>query len=570
MKKSILTRLIGGYILLLVTIALLAVCFAFGVRVDRIAADDARRLTAILERVQAITLGASRISTDATPELLRQHAEQMHSADTELLRLAAERPRTVEGALIYPPEVRENLTVALAVLGASWQVELQHVLDAGDHAFDSAEARDRLVALVPAFIESGANTAAQLAASVNQVYDARRNLTSSVLALFALFLGVGTLSALAYSLWTLFVLRRDVRALVAFSRKVSEGEVSGLPEVKRSDEIGELAAQLRQMISLQTLVAALRASGERLAAEHAKVTDRITRAVSGVKSQVKAAEEASRGFTGVADSVKRVEENAAAGRDAARQGSAAVKLSLEKITTGMEGTRALEERTARIEDAVSVIGDVADQTELLSLNAAIEAARAGEAGRGFTVVAQQVRKLADRSARSASEIADLVQSVLEGVRRISDVSKESLETGQLLHKELEKVRAASGSMTELARAAADGVGRAESSLGAMLGVAVDTSRKVDDLAASSRSMHEIIGEIERALEQFSLGSRSAEPRGPEPVVSFLPGETRTLPLSLGITPVSPQEEAVLVRDIPPGEPAAAGEEEIEELEAADD
>ncbi len=160
----------------------------------------------------------------------------------------------------------------------------------------------------------------------------------------------------------------------------------------------------------------------------------------------------------------------------------------------MEATRSLEERTARIEDAVSVIGDVADQTELLSLNAAIEAARAGEAGRGFTVVAQQVRKLADRSARSASEIGDLVQAVLDGVRRIAVDSKESLETGRVLKKELEKVSSATGTMTDLAHSAADGVGRAESSLGAMLGVAIDTSRKVDDLAASSRSMREIIGE----------------------------------------------------------------------------
>ncbi len=289
MKKSILTRLIGGYILLLVTIALLAVCFAFGVRVDRTAADDARRLTAILERVRVVTLRASLMSTDATPDLLQRHAREMHSADTELLRLAAERPSTIEGALIYPPGLRDTLTVTLAVLGSSWQVELQHLLDAGDNAFYGPDERGHLVALVPAFIDDGENVAMQLSTAVEGVYEARRNLTSSVLALFALFLCIGTVSALAYSLWTLFVLRHDVRNLIAFSRRVSEGDISSLPEVKRSDEIGELAAQLRRTISLQTLVTALRTSGERLAAEYAKFADQIVRTVSGVKSQVKAA-----------------------------------------------------------------------------------------------------------------------------------------------------------------------------------------------------------------------------------------------------------------------------------------
>ena len=331
------------------------------------------------------------------------------------------------------------------------------------------------------------------------------------------------------------------------------------------------------MSSLQALVAALKVSGERLASEFAKVADRISRTVASAKNQVKAVEEANRGFAGIAESVRRVEETAALGRDAAVQGSSAVRVSLEKITSGMEATRALEERTARIEEAVSVIGDVADQTELLSLNAAIEAARAGDTGRGFTVVAQQVRKLADRSARSASEIADLVQAVLDGVRQIAVDSKESLATGRVLGKELEKVSAATGSITDLAHSAADGVGRAESSLGAIVGSAADTSRKVDELAASSRSIRAIVGDIERALEQFARDTRSAGPGSPESRAAALPPASQGLPLSLGITPVSPEEEqaleAELLEEVPEGAARArlpSEAEEIEELQSAEE
>jgi methyl-accepting chemotaxis protein len=592
MKKSIITRLIGGSLLLLVTIVLLALCFVAGVRVDRTVADDARRLTSILEKVHFITLRASLMPADATAELLGRHWAQMRATDTELLRLLAERPSTVDGALIYSPALRDSLTVSLAVLGSSWQVDLQHLLDATTNAFGSTDSHGRFVAMIPAFVASGENAGTQLAAAVDGIYEARRSLTSSVLALFGLLLGVGTVSALAYSLWTLFVLRHDVRTLLTYSRRVSEGELPGFPEVRRSDEIGELAGQLRRMSSLQSLVAALRVSGRRLAAEYAKVADRISRTVVSVKNQVKAVEEANRGFARITESVRRVEETASAGREAAVHGSSAVRASLEKIAIGMEATRALEERTARIEEAVSVIGDVADQTELLSLNAAIEAARAGETGRGFTVVAQQVRKLADRSARSASEIADLVQSVLDGVRQIAVDSKESLATGRVLDKELEKVSAATGSITDLAHSAADGVGRAESTLSAMLGVTADTSRKVDELAASSRSIRAIVGEIDHALEQFARDTSAPGPGAPEPRAAALPPGSTALPLSLGITPVSPQEEQALqveLLDEVPAEAVSGGAaaretgrrnaggsrvpseaEEIEELESVDD
>jgi methyl-accepting chemotaxis protein len=540
MKKSILGRLIGGSLLLTVAIALLGAYFVAGMRVERTIGDDARRLAAIQDRLQLIMLRAGMLGFDATAEAARGHVRQMRDADTDLLRLLAERPGTVEGGMIYSSDLRDSLTTTLSSLGSSWQVSLQRLTDAVDRAFEGVDSHDRLLALIPGFLADGEKAAAQLSSAMSGTYDARGGLAGSVLALFAVLLWAATIAALAYSLWTLFPLRRDIRNIISAGRRISDGDLAGLPEMSRSDEIGDLVDLLRRMSSLQTLVTTLRASGELLAAEYSKVAARIARTITSVKNQAKAADEASRGITGIAQSVRRVEETASAGRDAARHGTTAVETSLANITRGMEATRTLEERTARIEEAVSVIGDVADQTELLSLNAAIEAARAGDSGRGFTVVAQQVRKLADRSARSASEIADLVQSVLDGVRQIAFDSKESLETGRALRKELEKVTTATSSISDLARSAADGMGKAESTLGAMAGVAADTSRKADELSASSRSVQAIVGEIDKALEQFDLARSGAAARvsALPPELRQLDHESQPLPLSLGIVPVT--------------------------------
>ena len=150
MKKSILTRLIGGSLLLLVTIALLAVCFVAGVRVDR---TVGRRCAPPDRdpREGAATSPCGRACCPPTPRQTScaRHSSQMRDADTDLLRLAAERPSTVDGALIYSPGAARLPHRVPPALGSSWQVDLQHLLDSAARAFDSPDSHGRLAALVP-------------------------------------------------------------------------------------------------------------------------------------------------------------------------------------------------------------------------------------------------------------------------------------------------------------------------------------------------------------------------------------------------------------------------------------
>ena len=101
-----------------------------------------------------------------------------------------------------------------------------------------------------------------------------------------------------------------------------------------------------------------------------------------------------------------------------------VSSSIEKLRETMH---TLDERSKEIGDVISLIGDIADQTNLLSLNAAIEAARAGEQGRGFAVVADEVKKLAERTSKSTSDTKQIIERLLDETAKTADAIKNSVE-----------------------------------------------------------------------------------------------------------------------------------------------
>ncbi|MCY7568106.1 methyl-accepting chemotaxis protein [Bacillus safensis] len=243
-----------------------------------------------------------------------------------------------------------------------------------------------------------------------------------------------------------------LRRLVDFSEKVSEGDLTETLETKSKDEIGDLTRSFSKMSeSLREVIRAVQQSVDNVASaseeltasasQTSQATEHITMSIeqfsNGNEAQNEKVESSTNQLVamneGLQDMSQTSSEVAAVSlqsTEAAGQGGRIVESTasqMKHIDTSVQEAeqvmKELEYKSKDITSILNVINGIADQTNLLALNAAIEAARAGESGRGFSVVAEEVRKLAVQSADSAKEIEKLIQEIVLEIAKSQDMFK---------------------------------------------------------------------------------------------------------------------------------------------------
>jgi methyl-accepting chemotaxis protein len=311
------------------------------------------------------------------------------------------------------------------------------------------------------------------------------------------------------------VIGETTRAVGGVKRSLdamAAGDLTVLAPERSRDEVGAAAhsltvaqGSLRAMLAKVAGTAqTLRSSAQELAASNVTIAESSEESSAQARTVAAASEEVSATVRSVAEgaeelsvSIRQIAKNATEAATVADQG---VTFSKSTGTTVSE----LGRSSKQIADFVKVITSIAEQTNLLALNATIEAARAGEAGKGFAVVAAEVKELARESARTAEDIAGLIESnqtqttsAVAAISEISAIIETINEHQRTIASAMEEQSATTNEISRSVTQAARGSGEIASNMAAVALVAADSSEvlgrmvvSVDDLAAMATQLHD--------------------------------------------------------------------------------
>ncbi len=334
-------------------------------------------------------------------------------------------------------------------------------------------------------------------------------------------------------------LQERISEFLKIIEKAAEGDLTVVAPFRNSnDMLDELAKSTNEMFSnLSSLIGEVRSLAEAVASSSEEITQITQQIVEGAKRQEAEAAEAAASTEEMSATILSTAQNASTAQEEAQnslqnatEGGEKVKEVIVKINSLNETIKlaadritALGEKAAEIGSIIEMIEEIAEQTNLLALNAQIEAARAGEYGRGFSVVADEIRGLADRSRRATSEISNTLKAIQAEVEEAIRVMKESSiaseeatriaqEAGEALSRIVEGSRTVTNTITQIATAAEEESAASEeiaNKVRAISEIARQGASSAEEVAKAMSDLSQRVITLEKTLLKFKIPEEKA-------------------------------------------------------------
>ena len=298
----------------------------------------------------------------------------------------------------------------------------------------------------------------------------------------------------------------DPEQLATITNAVADGDFTVAIRCAESDHRSILALLRNMVVKLDAVVRSIQSTAGQLSSAAGEVSKTSMSLAQGASQQAASVEQ-------ISATLEQAQASVRQSADGARQTAATAHETAQRAREGGEAVERTVSDMQAIAERVSIIDDIAYQTNMLALNAAIEAARAGEHGKGFAVVAAEVRKLAERAQHSAAEIGQLAARSVGQAHRAGELLKVIVPAIVDTVERVEEISAASDEQ-------ATGISQISQAVSQISIATQQSATASEQLAATAETMNAHAQELQRDVAQFRLAAAPATPQAmPQPTLA---------------------------------------------------